>query len=639
MRLSCLLILFILGACTSYAQLCTGSLGDPVATVTFGVGTSAQGSPLPAGKTNYGFQTGCPADGFYNITNLSFNCFEGTWHTLIGDHTPGDAGGYYMMVNASETPGIFYQDTINNLCGNTTYEFSSYVVNLLKPNSCGNNGIQPDLTFIVETISGTNLIRYNSGKIPPTVTPQWKQYGTFLTTPNDITQVVVKIINNAPGGCGNDLALDDLQFRPCGPKVDVGINGISIQDTAFCEGNNSVMQLQGTYSDGYIDPRVQWQFSPDSRNWTNIPGATTTSLTRTHPGRGEYFYRMLIGEGNNILGSCRIASSTVHISVSPPPFVRATNYIFGCLGSVVPFYASGADSYVWNGPNGRTWTTQDPEINNVSYRDSGMYYVRGTSSIGCASVDSTYLQVFENARASVPGPLSVCEGIPLQLIASGGTRYKWDPGAHLNNDTIASPVIRSPINNERYRVRVTNQFGCTDTASVYVTVFKKPIANAGPDLKMLKGNPIRLKSSVAGTNVQFNWTPTNGIVNPESSAPTVNPETSIRYRLTVSSGTGCGTSSDEVEVQVLESIRVPNTFTPNGDGYNDVWQIELLDIFERSVTEVYNPAGQLMFRSVGYGKPWDGKRNGKPLPAGTYYYVIDLKTNADRLTGYVTIIR
>jgi gliding motility-associated-like protein len=128
-------------------------------------------------------------------------------------------------------------------------------------------------------------------------------------------------------------------------------------------------------------------------------------------------------------------------------------------------------------------------------------------------------------------------------------------------------------------------------------------------------------------------------VNQSAQAPTVNPPVDTRYRLTVRSNDGCGTSSDETQVLVFEKIKVPNTFTPNGDGYNDVWQIDLLDLFENSITEVYNTAGQLVHRSVGYSKPWDGTRNGKRLPAGTYYYLIDLKTNADRLTGYVTIIR
>jgi gliding motility-associated-like protein len=252
---------------------------------------------------------------------------------------------------------------------------------------------------------------------------------------------------------------------------------------------------------------------------------------------------------------------------------------------------------------------------------------------------STYLQVFLNAKVTVVTPVTTCEGVPIRLSSTGGTRIKWDPGAGLDNDTIANPTFLNPRVDTSYKVIIFNQFGCFDTASVHIRVLKAPKADAGPDMKMLVGRPIRLKSSVQGSNVSFSWSPTTDIVNQSAQAPTVNPPVDTRYRLTVRSNDGCGTSSDETQVLVFEKIKVPNTFTPNGDGYNDVWQIDLLDLFENSITEVYNTAGQLVHRSVGYSKPWDGTRNGKRLPAGTYYYLIDLKTNADRLTGYVTIIR
>jgi gliding motility-associated-like protein len=127
---------------------------------------------------------------------------------------------------------------------------------------------------------------------------------------------------------------------------------------------------------------------------------------------------------------------------------------------------------------------------------------------------------------------------------------------------------------------------------------------------------------------------------PSAVAPFVNPPSDFRYRLTVTSNAGCGTSTDEMEVKVFETIKIPNTFTPNGDGYNDVWQIDLLDQFESSVLEVYNTAGQLVHRNIGYSQAWDGTRNGNPLPAGTYYYAIDFKLPGyAKLAGYITIIR
>jgi gliding motility-associated-like protein len=92
-------------------------------------------------------------------------------------------------------------------------------------------------------------------------------------------------------------------------------------------------------------------------------------------------------------------------------------------------------------------------------------------------------------------------------------------------------------------------------------------------------------------------------------------------------------------VTVLKKPVIPNTFTPNGDGFNDRWEIRFLDTYAGAIVEVYNTAGQLVFRSVGYNQPWDGTMNGRPLPAGTYYYVVDAKNGRPKVAGYVTLIK
>lgn len=101
---------------------------------------------------------------------------------------------------------------------------------------------------------------------------------------------------------------------------------------------------------------------------------------------------------------------------------------------------------------------------------------------------------------------------------------------------------------------------------------------------------------------------------------------------------GCS-AQDVVFVKVLKAPIVPNIFSPNGDGVHDTWVLPYLDTYPGCTVEVVNRYGQSVFRSVGYTSPWDGTVNGKPVPVGTYYFVIDPKNGRKRLAGYVDIIR
>lgn len=623
------------------AQLCTGSLGDPVAHITFGAG-SGPGPALPASNTSYSHVfNSCPNDGEYSLVDLSFNCFGGSWHTISGDHTPNDALGRYMLVNASFLPGDFYVDTIRGLCPNTNYEFATWVKNVLKPSACNGNGIKPNLTFRIETVTGTVLTTFNSGNIDAQEVAEWKQYGTFFQTPAGTSDVVIRLTNNAPGGCGNDLALDDITFRPCGPKINATVDLSGTSDMFACESDKKDFLLSATYSPGvFANPFFQWQVSINNGNsWANIPGATSNTYLRPASTIGSYKYRMLIADGPNINSiSCRLSSNTVSITVTQPD-AQVTNYVFGCYGSTIGFFAAGGSNYSWTGPNGFTSNIQGPLLPNVQFFNSGWYKVRVTDFRGCSDEDSTNLVVYPAATATVGPDVNICEGSSTTLSASGGLRYYWAPTQSLSIDSIQNPVA-TPKDSTVYTVTVFNQYGCFDTASVKVNVWRKPLADAGADKKTRQGFPVTISGSIKGTDVNYYWTPDASISNPNSLRTQVNPAQSTIYTLHAESTKGCGTHTDNMFVKVYDKVLVPNAFSPNGDGINDTWIIEPLEFFTESVTSVYNRYGQLIYSSKGYTKPWNGTRNGNPVPIGTYYYVIDLKTNKEPLlTGSVLVIR
>lgn len=364
-------------------QLCNGSLGDPVVNITFN-GSGASGL-----VRSYSYvSTNCPNDGMYTVTNQTSNCFNNTWHT-VSDHT---GGGNFMLVNASYDPGDFYVDTIGGLCPNTTYEFAAWIVNVI--NSFGK--IRPNLTFRIEKTDGTVLASYDTGDIEANPSsPFWKQYGLYFATPLTEARVVLRITNNAPGGIGNDLGLDDITFRPCGSKIAAQIMGHT--DTVhICVGNNTVYTMQADVSADYTNPLYFWQESIDTgKTWTDIPGENTFSFQRLPTGAGVYWYRMAVVETSVAgLKTCRIASNALVINVHAYPIVDAGADRVLIKGNEVILAGSVSGevvSYEWSP------STAMNDIHNaqpvVAPQNDIRYTLQAFSKYGCNSQDDVFVKV------------------------------------------------------------------------------------------------------------------------------------------------------------------------------------------------------------------------------------------------------
>jgi gliding motility-associated-like protein len=633
-----LLILFVFSIsefCS--AQICTGSLGDPVVNINFGTGTT--GSALSASTTNYTFTSNpCPQDGIYTVVNSSTGCHNNTWHSVTEDHTPNDNNGLMMVINASYTPGDFYVQTVSGLCENSTYEFSAWILNILKTTSCNGNGIEPNLTFNIETTAGTNLGKYETGRIPQSGTAQWKQYGLFFKTPAGTSTVVIRITNNSVGGCGNDIVLDDISFRPCGPTVSATVlSGNGNTSLEVCDTDRTAHQLEGKISTGYNQPAYQWQVSVDDGSWTDIPGEVGTSFIRNYTGKGSYRYRLTVAEAGNITkSSCRVVSNLVTIKVNEKPVINLKSNSPVCEGETVSLQSAVFPKITWTGPGGFTANANAQFI--ASPAVAGKYYVSVASEAGCVNIDSTTVIVNARPVAVATAAGKICEGTSTRLTASGGSSYEWSPSTRLTATNISSPTA-SPLQTTTYIVSVSNQQGCADTASVLIQVISKPVAHAGSDKKIMEGESVSLNGTVSGAEVTFSWTPAVAITGGNTLSPVVSPNGDQTYTLHAISNVGCGTATDNVFVRVFKKVLVPNAFSPNGDGINDQWIIEALETYPEAALTVFNRYGQQVYSSKGYSRPWNGFHQGKPLPPASYYYVIDLKNGFPPMTGWVMIVR
>jgi gliding motility-associated-like protein len=372
---------FVSNACSiTSTGLCTGSLGDPVVNITFGSGNNpGQDLPtiVPGASTTltYVAVTGNPAtptpvDGQYTITNnVPTNA---DWFSDAYDHTSKNGTGYMAFYNASEQPGEFYRQTVNNLCGSTTYEFAAWIANVLDPSKV--IGVNPDITFRIEQTDGTLLASYDTGPIGQNSTFTWQQFGLYFTTPSNISTVVLRMINNNPGGTanlGNDLAIDDITFRPCGPLITASFDATTIVDSiSVCQQSN--VKLYGSAGTGYTSPGYLWQYSSDSgKTWIDIANSNSLQINITAPLTASvknFKYRMLSGEGTNINSTnCRVSSNLIILNVSPGPQgkLSAANICAGNNANIV-FTSSSLPS-----PFSITWTDgtnsySQPNLNNNS---------------------------------------------------------------------------------------------------------------------------------------------------------------------------------------------------------------------------------------------------------------------------------
>jgi gliding motility-associated-like protein len=624
------------------AQLCTGSLGEPLINKTFGSGPNP-GAPLAAASTNYQFASNdCPNDGLYTIRNNTFGCFGSSWHNLPSDHT-GDPNGYFMLVNASVQPGAFYIDTVKGLCAGTTFEFAAWITNVLKQSACGGNGTMPNITFSIERTDGTLIQNYSTGDIAQKPVAVWEQYGFFFTTPTGVSDVVLRIVNNAPGGCGNDIALDDITFRPCGPLINGSIIGQPGDTAVFCQGTSRSFNFTTSISGGYANPVYQWQQSFNGGAYTNIPTAGVTTLNiffAANTPVGVYRYRLTATEAST--AGCGVASLPLTIIVDPLPVLAIQNNSPLCVGELLTINSSGAAQYNWTGPNAYTATGPVVTIANMQVVNAGKYYLDGLSSLGCVKKDSVLIVVNPVPTATVSfTSATICEGDTLQLSSNGGGTYSWQPATGLSSAQMANPLA-FPADNTNYRLVVSNSFNCTDTAFVNIDVIKKPIANAGADKTAITGIPVTLDGIAGGDNINFVWSPAFYLDNPFIIQPAATPPAgTYDYRLTVTSNDGCGSATDLVKVTVYDGVYVPTAFTPGNNGLNDRWQVIAPPSLPGFELSVYNRAGQLIFTTKNAADGWDGKYKGELQPSGVYVYMLRYrKGNVPEIRkGTVTIIR
>jgi gliding motility-associated-like protein len=387
------------------------------------------------------------------------------------------------------------------------------------------------------------------------------------------------------------------------PAADAG------NDIDICIGDTA--QLGATGGNSYL--------------WT--PGISLTDSTIFNPqgfpiDTTEYI--VLVTDSNGCT-----AYDSVIVNVMPLPTISAGSGVSVCSGDSIQITASGGVSYIWSPSTG---LSNDTIANPLASPDSTTtYYVTGTGPFGCSNIDSVIVTINQLTIPDLTDTIN-CIGDSIQLSVTGpnGASYLWTPSTSLSNDTIPNPYTNTTVT-ITYIVTVTDTNGCSDTTSITVVAEPKPVADFSvvetPTCEGIDAEFTNLSVGALTYLWNFGDGSTSTAINPTHTFPYGNASTIL---LTSYSGGVCPDTASYIinagDFEDYFDLTAPTVLTPNQDGMNDLFRIDLPDgVGNCTNIQVFNRWGMKLYESFGQNGGWDGRTTaGEKVPVGTYFYIIDI---------------
>jgi len=367
-----------------------------------------------------------------------------------------------------------------------------------------------------------------------------------------------------------------------------------------------------------------------------IDGATgAIDLAASTPGTYTVSYAFTDGICTNTTTTTVVIRNPVLVTNNPTP-ACSPNVVDLTAAAVTAGSAPGL-TYVYYANPGATTFVNHPDALDAG----GTYYIRGTNlSTGCmTALEPVTVTVNTPPTLSVSGNTDVCKGSPDTLVAvSPGSTIEWL--------TIGSggTVVVNPLVSGDYLAVAVNGVGCSDTAALTVNVRPFAVTLSATPEPVLSGKTVTLTTSANFTYQVVAWLPEAAFTDQTALGQTIIVhDTATLFSVVAQSSQGClDTAVYVVQVNAnTGDFFIPNAFTPNNDGKNDVWKVYGSSIRDLEV-KIFSQWGQIVFSSKDPQGGWDGYYGGKPAPIGPYIYVVKVVfTDGKSLTrkGTVSLIR
>ncbi|RYF68006.1 MAG: T9SS type B sorting domain-containing protein, partial [Cytophagaceae bacterium] len=356
----------------------------------------------------------------------------------------------------------------------------------------------------------------------------------------------------------------------------------------------------------------------------NTTGATTGIFT----GLGTGAYTLTTTDA---MGCTSVSNATVVLVDNM--FLNAGNDTTICVEQTLTFNPqtnAGTNVFLWTTNNTAVGAITNANTANASITptDTASYHLHAEWG-ACSREDDIIVNVLHKPVPNAGKDTAICN-ISYAILRgsasnlSGTVNYSWSPAANIENPDQPVTRVFPPGNNTTYTytLTVTDNYGCNFSVTDDVKVRVQPPvpAFAGNDTTVVKGVPHQLFGS-GGT--EYLWSPSANLNSPFNANPLATLQNDTKFILKVTDVAGC-IGYDTVFVKVYEgpTYYMPNAFTPNGDGLNDVFRPIPVGISNTQYFRIFNRYGELMFETNQWLKGWDGSYRGKQQPMGVYVWII-----------------
>jgi gliding motility-associated-like protein len=631
----------------------------------------------PIQKNGLNLSNTCsPFKGWLGLLNVSggtppyLYSLDGNNFQAEHEFYPVPAGLYTVTVKDAAGKKLLYSVAIVDRCNDALS-----IAGTVEPATCGLNGsitlLPTDgISPYLYSLDGVNFQSSNqfNGLIPGTYTATVKDAGTRSATHLFVvSNSCISIDAQAKDAlCGQPNGSIEVVASQGKTPYLYSIDGIRFQTAAkftdLAAGNYTLTVKDAENQSRSITVMVKGQPGPlledlitTATGCDNVSGTVIASakggllpvLYSFHNGafqsnphftklpRGTY--SLQVKDANGCMDS-----KPVVIGLNNNLLLDAGSPVSICEGSSVQLaIQSNGTHFSWSPANGlNNNTIQQPQ---ASPAVSTTYMITAQSGI-CTVTRQVPITVYPLPVAATGVDQVTCIGNDVVLYGSGGVTYLWSPSSYLDNPHHANPIVRAPQGTFQYTLQVKDQNGCISKPSIPVNVrFYTPVIHAGNDTIQLSNRPITLRAGdIHNTGFShYQWSPTTGLSDPSLPNPVLITDHDVRYTVTARTPDGC-TATDDILIKIVHKVDifVPNAFTPNGDGRNDVLKAIPVGIKDFKRFVVFNRWGEIVFTTSDPAQGWNGTYRNH-LQSGLFVWIaegVDFNGQSIQRKGTTTIV-